>query len=778
VGLSKLRERRGDYQDALSGLHEALAVFQRVGDLVWEGVTLAALGSVYMRTGEPVAALDYWERALEHFTTAGLSPFSVDCLRSLGEAYLASGDDASALNRFERALAEGEKLGDDHWQAYALWDIGTVHLYRGDYPNAASYFTRSLAVQERIRDPRALAQTWASLGEASRLAGDLDRARTSFETAVTLSRAAEDPLEEARGLDGLARVALSRDDPASARRHIEASLMLAESLRAQLAGRDLRASYLASVYRYHETHMAVLMRLHRAQPGRGFAAAAFAASERARARAMLDGLVGAGVDLRHGAEPALLAREEVLRKEYAAWALRQRQALDGHEPADRLKRLADEYRSLETRHGALEAEMRSKSPRIAALTRPRPLTLQQVQQTVLDDRTLLLEYALGEDRSYLWAVWKTGYEVHELPSRSEISRDARQFYERLTARLTVTGTVQERRRQAEESDVRSRELAAGLSAMLLGPVAKAMAGKRLVIVADGALLYMPFAALPSPGGAADPVPLIVEHEVVNLPSASALAVLRRETAGRAPQAGTVAVLADPVFERDDPRLRAVLREAAAAEGRRPAPAGASPVTGVRVPFRLSRLAATKLEADAIISAAGTAPTLKRLGFDASRDAAMSPDLGKYRVVHFATHGVFDNDSPGMSGIMLSLFDDHGGPRDGVLRLHDIYGMALPAELVVLSACSTALGRHVTGEGLVGVVRGFMYAGAKRVVASLWKVDDDATGELMRRFYEGMFRKGLSPPAALREAQLGLWRQPRWQAPFYWAAFSLQGEWQP
>jgi CHAT domain-containing protein len=312
--------------------------------------------------------------------------------------------------------------------------------------------------------------------------------------------------------------------------------------------------------------------------------------------------------------------------------------------------------------------------------------------------------------------------------------------------------------------------------MLLGPVGKVMAGKRILVVADGALQYVPFGALPRPGGGAERVPLIADHEVVSLPSASALAVLRRETAGRLPQAGAVAVLADPVFERDDPRLRAAVRASGADAGRPVGPTAGVPASGKQ--RRFSRLAATRLEADAIVRAGGGSASLKRLDFDASRAAAMSPELGRYRVVHFATHGVFDNDSPGMSGIMLSLFDSRGRPQDGFLRVHDIYGLHLPADLVVLSACSTALGRNVSGEGLVGVVRGFMYAGAKRVVASLWKVDDEATGELMRRFYEGMLVNRLSAAAALREAQVGVWSQARWKSPYYWAAFSLQGEWRP
>jgi len=237
-------------------------------------------------------------------------------------------------------------------------------------------------------------------------------------------------------------------------------------------------------------------------------------------------------------------------------------------------------------------------------------------------------------------------------------------------------------------------------------------------------------------------------------------VLRRETKGRKPPGKAVAVLADPVFEPDDPRLRAA--SGGAARSGRPG---------------FPRLAATRQEADAIVAMASEGTTLRAIDFDASRATAMSPDLAQYRIVHFATHGVFDNENPGLSAVILSMFDERGQARDGFLRLHDIYGLQLPAELVVLSACNTALGKQVRGEGLVGIVRGFMYAGAKRVVASLWKVDDEATGELMSRFYLAMIRENQSPAAALRQAQLALWRQNRWRSPFYWAAFVLQGEWE-
>jgi CHAT domain-containing protein len=280
-------------------------------------------------------------------------------------------------------------------------------------------------------------------------------------------------------------------------------------------------------------------------------------------------------------------------------------------------------------------------------------------------------------------------------------------------------------------------------------------------VADGALQYLPFAALPVPGSGGPPVPMVVDHEVVSLPSASVLGFLRRETKDRKPPVGAVAVLADPVFEADDPRLHGRV-----STGRRPGP---------DAPPGHPRLAATRQEADAILALAPPGTTLRAMDFRASRATAMGSDLARFRIVHFATHGVFDNENPGMSGILLSMYDERGEAQDGVLRLHDVYGLKLPVELVVLSACDTALGRPVRGEGLVGIVRGFMYAGARRVLASLWKVDDDATFEMMGRLYQEMLARNRSPAAALRAAQVDMWQHERWRPPFHWAAFVLQGE---
>jgi CHAT domain-containing protein len=190
---------------------------------------------------------------------------------------------------------------------------------------------------------------------------------------------------------------------------------------------------------------------------------------------------------------------------------------------------------------------------------------------------------------------------------------------------------------------------------------------------------------------------------------------------------------------------------------------------------IPRLPHTETEARRILDLVPSDQSLSAMGFSANRSTMLSPQIGEYQIVHFATHGLINNAQPRLSGIILSLVDKNGGSENGFIRLSDIYNLKLDARLVVLSACSTGLGKDVKGEGLVGLTRGFMYAGARSVVASLWKVDDRATSELMNRFYAAMLVEKLPPAAALRVAKEALRKEKRWQAPYYWAGFVLQGE---
>ncbi|HEV3317883.1 MAG TPA: CHAT domain-containing protein, partial [Candidatus Angelobacter sp.] len=437
-----------------------------------------------------------------------------------------------------------------------------------------------------------------------------------------------------------------------------------------------------------------------------------------------------------------------------------------------------EIEDLLTEYQQVQGQIRTSSPSYAALTQPRPLTTHEVQQQLLDQETVLLEYALGDERSYVWVVTSESLEGHALPGRNRIEGVAVRLYKLLA------GLDHSNRSQAgSQADLSSA--AAALSRMVLAPVAGQIKGKRLLIVSDGALQYIPFAVLPVPDAAnlrrTQPVPLVVEHEIISSPSASVSALVRQDTATRKKAPKAVAVLADPVFDTQDPRVtaaRASLRRASTqiSSGSRSGTLSFSQSAEEMGWNHLARLPFSQREATAILEVTPPGQGMKALGFQASRATATSPDLAQYRMVHFATHGLLNNKHPEFSGLVLSLVDEHANPQNGFILLQDIYNLNLPAELVVLSACETALGKEVRGEGLIGLTRGFMYAGAARVLASLWNVDDVATAELMARFYKAMEQDGKTPSAALRQAQIQMWRQKRWHAPYYWAEFQMQGEW--
>ena len=457
---------------------------------------------------------------------------------------------------------------------------------------------------------------------------------------------------------------------------------------------------------------------------------------------MLDLLSEARVDIRQGVDAGLLQRELRLRQLLEDKQSAEIRLLAGGDDGERASVLQKELAALRTEYQQVEAQVRADSPRYAELSQPQPLGLSAIQKEVLDPDTVLLEYAIGAQRSYLWAVTSSRLTSIELAGRGEVEALAVRLYR------TITG-----RRPSAPDDYQKTGWA--LSKILLGPVQDQIGNKRLLIVGDGALQIVPFAALPSPGMDSYE-PLIVRHEIVSVPSASTLAFLRRDFTGRHPAPKKLAVFADPVFEREDDRI---VRTVAPAENasqpsaaplpqRVPETASAESLAiGTLRGIGLERLPFSRKEAEAVLRLTSPQSRFAALDFMANRSTATSPELGRYQIVHFATHGVVNDAHPELSGIVLSLFDNKGAPEDGFLRLNDLFNLKLNAGLVVLSACQTGLGKEVRGEGLIGLARGFMYAGVPRVVVSLWSINDQATSEEMRRFYEGVLgmEHGASQP---------------------------------
>ena len=765
----------GEYQKALEYCNKALLGDRAVGNVSNEAVALSNIGFIYGSLGDSQQEVVYYAQALELQERTGKRAGQAITLNNIAHVYSKLGDKKKALEFYERSLTLRRASNDRRGEAATLSNIGSIQQDLGDYKKAVDYYNQSLTIIDIIGNPLQRAITLNNIGSVYRKSGDSQNALNYIKQAYTILHDTGHKNEEAQALFNMARIERDRNNLVEAREYIEKSLATVEELRTSVASQKLRASFFASVRRYQEFNINLLMRLHRQRPSEGFDIAALEASENARARSLLEMLKEARAEIRQGVDPSLLDRERQLRETIADKAERQTRSTMGKQSEEQRTAAEKELAALTTEFEQVQAQIRNTSPRYAALTEPVPLGLKSIREQVLDDDTLLLEYALGDDKSFLWAATPTSIKSFELPPRSQIEPVARRIYETLTARnqSSANESPQRRQQRLDQADAEFAKAAAALGETLLGPVASELKNRRLVIVTEGMLQYVPFGALPSPKG---PFPLIAEHEIVSLPSASVLAVLRQESAGRKTPVKTVAVMADPVFSVDDSRFAARGPKEVAASEQSSTLADVKRAAAESGVVSLERLRFSRMEAEAISSLAPDNLKLKALDFAANRAAAMNAELGQYRIVHFATHALIDNEHPELSGVVLSLVDEQGRPQNGFLRLYDIYNLKLGADLVVLSACQTALGQEIKGEGIVGLTRGFMYAGAPRVVASLWRIDDRATAELMKRFYAGMLREKLRPAAALREAQVSMLKEKRWQSPYYWSAFTLQGEW--
>jgi CHAT domain-containing protein/Tfp pilus assembly protein PilF len=761
----------GEPQQAIAYFKQALALQRVIDDPREMAITLTNIGALYYRLGDAQQALDYYDQALPLRRKVGAIAGQAITLNSIGAAHLSLGDPQRAMVHLKQALSLTQGGQSRPEEAQALTILAAASSALGNKKQALEYLHRALALWRAIGERQGESSALIRMGRIYREQGERRLAMKCLEQALQLARDIGETGSEAVALADLARVEHDLGDLDRALNRIESALDLVETLRARIRAEDLRVTFLASRYSDYEFYIYLLMRLHERQPSAGYDALAFEASERARGRNLLEILSAARADIRQGVDPPSLERQRSLQRQINAKE-RLRMQLAGGNQMEKSAAVERELRALLAEYQEAQAQMLIHSPRYAALTDPAPLKLKEIQRRSLDRDTLLLEYALGEERSFLWAITPTSLRAYTLPRRAEIEAAALRAYGRMT------------RSNQRQYRVSSEQAAAELSRMALGPVAAELGRKRLVIVSDGALQYVPFGALPSPdaAGAGRPKrrPLIVDHEVVNLPSASVLATMRREMSERRPAARTVAVFSDPVFQPDDPRVS----QAGLARLDGEKWNGDDSQTKSRLVRSVDdtgltsfvRLIHTRKEAEAIVALVPSEQGFKALDFAASRATVMNAGLDQYRIVHFATHGLLNSRRPELSGIVLSLVDEKGRPLEGFLRAHEIYNLKLNAELVVLSACSTALGKEIKGEGLAGLTRGFMYAGTPRVIASLWNVKDEATAELMKRLYRNMLIGKSSPAAALREAQVSMWREPRWAAPYYWAGFTLQGEW--
>ena len=747
--LANVAQELGRPEEARRNYLAALDVTQHNRwPLLHEAAIRTELGALYFYRGEAARGIREYRAALRILDLPPqgdgrrIKNQRARTLTRLGSALPAlPGATAETLEEARTLLDEArrlrEELGEHRGIAVTANSLGLLYE-KMNRPQSA--FEAYQQAEEIFRAQGSATDLAVVQGNRCRILerlGKLDAARSCFLSVIADLRKVGFRNAEAQALGDLAGNARHRGELHEASRRIHEAIEVLELIRNESHSSDLRSSFLARKYDAYQRAIDIALELHELEPQAGHMADAFYDLERASARGLLEMLVRYRPELE--APPRLHElRAEIHQLKSASLAT------EGT--------ATDDVDRLEIELDMLLERLHLTSPRYA-FVEPRILSIAGVQE-LLDPQTVLLEYHLGERRSAVWAITDSQVVWRPLPPQHEIEETARELHQVMSA------GAHKIRQWA--FDRLSREL----SQMILAPVADLLDRPRLAVVPAGALRYIPFAALPHPAGLAgsktkptQPEPLLLTHQITSTPSASVLAALRERGAGRAPAGKLLALVAAPVMRSDDKRL------------------AGSPVSGDQ-PLRqelVAPLPHAAEEATAILQLVEGAAVSSALGFEANREFVFGGALADARIVHFATHGYLDDAHGELSGLVLAQFDDAGRRIDGYLWAYEIYQLDLRADLVVLSACETALGEAIRGEGLVGLTQGFLYAGANRVMVSLWSVNDRATARLMKHFYRGLLRHGLHPAEALRQAQIEL-RREGWTAPYYWAPFVLQGDW--
>jgi CHAT domain-containing protein len=767
LDLNFLAIREGQWGKALTLLNQIQPlVTDKEAEPFMSGQVATSFGEVYEAYGQLEAARGYFSEALTLYRDYAHDVASaIDASSKAGRVQARLGDYEGAAQQIEEGLRLAEQFDNKFMTALCREDLGRVHLSAGLNARAKQELIQAVSGYERTGNRREWARAQAFLAQTDYAQGDWAAASKSYNNSLRVFQDIEDYTNEAAVCFGLGKLELEQQNFEEAGKHLKRSIDLTEQLRENAAGKDLRSSFLASVHDRYDAYVELLMQRHSVRPGERLDIAAFEASELGRARSLIDSLRDHQRELRHAADPSFLIEEETLQKREQK-LLDTRAKLESEGGAgEEVEKVEDELTKARARYETLEAQINSTA-KYNNLLRPQPLTFEEIRSQITDSETSLLEFSLGDRKSYLWLVTPDGLTSYELPDKQTIEVAALRLANLLTAP-----------RDMPDQEAEVREAIAEVSRLVLSPVAGKLRSRRLIVVSDGILQYIPFQILADASDAGEP--LIARHEIVNVPSASTLVLARRETAGRPAAPKMLAALGDPVFSSSYSFVAEAKKQERAGTARPadedPRRALVSDTADTFDPNRIQSLFFAKQELDVLRELVPADEALVYSDFDATRDRLREIDLRQYRILHFATHGLLNAKQPELSGLMLSLVDQEGRPVSGFVGLSDIYNLRAPVDLVVLSACRTALGKDVRGEGLVGITRGFMYAGASGVVASLWRVDDEATAELMKRFYSNMLQQGMPPAAALREAQNSIRQEPQWRSPYYWAAFTLQGE---
>jgi tetratricopeptide (TPR) repeat protein len=755
ANLATIQGMEGNRYAALTRHSSLMPLIRASGKRADLAFLLVNVGNDYMALNRVPDAVAYYRQAIETFGKIGLLSGESVGVSQLCIAETRAGHLHEAMRDCSRAMAVAEQLHDPKRLAITIWRLGTVQRVLGRKEQAIASFRRAYGISERVHDPRSEAQSLMDWGDVVESSGLREEARLLFERSLPLSREAEDAPEQLEARYHIAHVEFEAGEDEDAERDLKTSLDSVAAQRLAVGNPDLQASYFAQVRKCHELMIELLMRRQQRDPSSGAAVQALEISESGRALSLLDAVAAHD----HASARAKPGRQsqDLLELQIAverAYDQRLKIMLEGGH-----KRDLDANEAILTQ--AIDALERAEDVRNgtdSTLPAARPLSAAEIIAASQSLGVTLVEYELGSEHSYVWVIDGGIVESHTLPGRASIEFGVRVWRALATARIARRGErFDEHRSRLHAADKDLPRIADDLSCTLLGTFLKP-GMEHLAIVPDGDLDLLSFAALPEKGCNGEGQPLMVSHQVVLTPSLSIL-LTPHEPAHRASFRGEVALFADPVFDRGDPRVDSLTGSQAHND---------MSEFGVALP----RLFGTREEAKAIAAVAGPERSALYLDFDASLQTLLNTSLGEYRILHLATHGLLDESAPGFSGLVLSLVNREGQPVFGYLKRHDIERLSLRSDLVVLSSCDSAEGPNLSGEGVIGLNHAFLSAGARRVLSTIWSVDDDTSKDLIIDFYRGMLLNGLDAAEALRRSQMKIMRNAATSAPYYWAGFTI------
>lgn len=753
--LGMLLKSTGQYQQALKYMMEAVIVLKDSGPRSL-GIRMNNIGLIYHEMGDLEKAVSYYKEALKLKRRAGDRNGIAATLNNLGKVSVDRKRYNDALHYYNEALVLIRQSGFRYGEATLLQNIGEVYVETSS-AKAGEFFEQARKIWKELGSRSGVASADSSIGSFLLKQNQPVEAISKLESARSLRQQIQDRSGEANTLLLLAKAYRKAGQSEQAMAAIEEALNINEQIRSDVMVPSLRATFAASRRASEEFYIQLLYEMGKRGQVVDSAERAFSVSEKSRARSFLELLSQNSFDDDQAAPELIRKERDLLRKLDTKLKARVDLLSENSNPGA-IDQIESEMNALTTEVQQVEAEIAERESRYSSLVHPSVLKVSEIQEQLLGPDALLLEFFCGDEASYVWIVTSTSIHMYRLPAANTLRSVASTLYKSI-AGLTPGEAVGVASRPAVQTDGSIfEEQSAILSRMLFRSIAAELEKKRqILIVPDEPLQYVPFAALPVPEHLDA---LIVNHEVTMLPSASTLALLRKQIEPQETQTMSVAVFADPVYEREDPRNVA------------------HNVAAKVQTSAFSRLPFSRWEAESILSLIPEANRFGALGFEANRANLESERLQQYRIIHLAVHGLIDSANPELSAIILSQYRPDGSRDNGFLTAPEILRLRLHAYLVALSGCGTSLGRNIRGEGLLGLVRSFMYAGSSRVIATLWQVEDSAAAELMTRFYRILLSKpSISASSALRLAQLEIRNQRRWSSPFYWAGFTIHGEYQ-